>query len=226
MVVKMTFRFGVSEVDPVQDPDEKSANESLRDVIYGLPKKTKGLDESGGVPKPASDPGSVREAMRTFRTEVSKPLNETAKTESDSSKLVKGKSETNDTVTRLSKQFSMTQKVGNETWIYNKTPWTGLQGTQVNVPLIGAFAAKPRTAGAMTMILGTGSMSHDAYNFLNANTSREQIKYGTATMADAEILTGGALMLMGKFPKAGPALVGIGLTARLLVDLLPNDVKR
>ena len=222
----MTFRFGTSELDPVQEPDEKSANQSLRDVVYGIPKATRGLDESGGVPKPATSPGSLKDAMRLYRSEVSEPVVEKSKPEDDSSKLVKGKSEPDDAATRLNKQFSMTCKMGDDTWIYNKTPWTGLAGTQVNVPMIGAFAAKPRTAGAMSMILGTGSMSHDAYNFLNANTSREQIKYGTATMADAEILTGGALMLMGKCPKAGPALVGIGLTARLLIDMLPNEVER
>lgn len=222
----MTFRFGTSELDPVQDPDEKSANQSLRDVVYGIPQRTKGLDESGGVPKPTTNPGSIRDSMRLYRSEVSKPSIEKENTDSESSKLVKGKSETDDTEKRLSKQFSMTQQVGGETWIYNKTPWSGLTGTQCNIPMIAGFAAKPRTAGAMTMVLGTGSMSHDVYNFLNANSSREQIKYGTATMADAEILTGGALMLMRKCPKAGPALVGIGLTARLLVDLLPNDVKR
>lgn len=225
----MILKFGTSEVDPVQEPDEKSANQSLRDVVYGVPQRTtKGLDESGGVPKPANAPGSVRDSMSLYRGERPKSttIADESKAKSDTSTLVKGKSEVDDTSTLLRKQFNMTCEMGNENWIYNKTPWCGKTGVQANIPMICGFASKPRTAGAMTMVLGTGSMSHDVYDFLNANSSREQIKYGTATMADAEILTGGALMVMRKFPKAGPALVGIGLTARLLVDMLPNEVER
>lgn len=93
--------------------------------------------------------------------------------------------------------------------------------------MIGVFAARsPRTAGALSVVLGTGSLGYDARDFYNAKTSREQIKYGTASVADAEILTGGALILARKMPKAGPALLLTGIAARFLIDFLPNEVNR
>jgi len=65
----MTFKFSgeLSEFDPTQDPDEKSANQSLRYVVYGEP-KTKGLDESGAIPKASSNSGSVKDTMHLYRS--------------------------------------------------------------------------------------------------------------------------------------------------------------
>lgn len=127
----------ISEFDPAQDPDEKSSNQSLRDIIYGEPPKTRGLDQSGAIPEVSSKPGSVKEAMRLYApspkdsvvAQDRAPEQNDLKVASHAARKARGDSaDVTDTSKLLSRPYYDSYKIGNETFIYNKTPWTGEPG--------------------------------------------------------------------------------------------------
>lgn len=207
---------------------------SFVDVINGTPLSRKAPENTTG----SSPSNSVKDAMRLYRSietkapvrdisdkGMSHPDAKSTTSGSHASDMVKNGS-ARPADSKLAKSLETSFELGNKKYIYDKKPWVSEVTTQVMTPMICGFAAwVPRASGFQSMLLGTSSGARDVQHFLNANTPLEQVKYGSASLADASLLSGGTLMMLKKAPKVGPTLVGIGIAGRLLADLVPNRIE-
>lgn len=124
--------------------------------------------------------------------------------------------------------------IGNQELVYDRQSFLGrpttlpmsiMWSTTMSAGLNNAASYRFGVGGVATA-WGISSAAFDGNELLHSHTTLNQIKYGGALTADIG-MTAGGIMMLGKYgPKwLAPTLVGAGVLGRVLVDLVPNDIR-
>lgn len=85
-----------------------------------------------------------------------------------------------------------------------------------------ASAYLPRTAGSLAAIYEGFQLKDDISSLLNSTDSRDKLKFGIATAADAVGLAGSIAFLSSRYRVGGAIGLGVGLAGRFAADFIPT----
>lgn len=118
----------------------------------------------------------------------------------------------------LSLSFGQTKLGYSHIWLTRPTSIVGTLG-------MGHMPGPAAKAG-LAVAWSIASTAEDGYHLTNSSSFLERTKFGAAVATDLTLSAGGLMYLSGKAPGLAPLLILAGLTGRLLVDLIPNRVRR